>query len=89
MKIQKLTFIAIFGLALLLRFYWLTKNPPALNIDEVSIGYNAYSVLHTGKDEYGQFMPLLFRSYDDYKPPLYVYMVTGAMAIFWSNRFCR
>lgn len=87
MKLKKVTFILLIVLAFVLRFYWLTKNPPALNIDEVSIGYNAYSILHTGKDEYGKQLPLLFRSYDDYKPPLYVYLVSGSMFLFGPTDF--
>ena len=52
-------------LAFLLRFYQLSTNPPGLNLDEVAIGYNAYSILRTGRDEYGKFLPIVFRSHDD------------------------
>jgi len=31
-----------------------------LNWDEVSHGYNAYSILKTGKDEWGKTFPLIF-----------------------------
>jgi len=70
-----------------LRFYNLASNPPALNSDEVAIGYNAYSILKTGRDEYGRACPLTFRSFDDYKMPVYVYMVTGSMAVFGKSDF--
>lgn len=71
----------------LLRFWGLTRVPPALNSDEVAIGYNAYSVLQTGKDEYGTSYPFLFRSFDDYKMPVYVYLVSAGIKIFGYGDF--
>lgn len=52
----------------------LNSHYPPLLWDEASIGYNAYSILKTGKDEYGQFLPLVFKSFGDYKPGLSVYL---------------
>jgi 4-amino-4-deoxy-L-arabinose transferase-like glycosyltransferase len=77
-----LAFTVIIIIALLLRFYQLGSNPPSLDWDEVSIGYNAYSILKTGADEYGSRFPVSFRSFDDYKPPLYVYFTVPFIAIF-------
>ena len=74
-------------LAGFLRFYHVSTVPPALNSDEVAIGYNAYSILKTGRDEYGIRFPLTFRSFDDYKMPVYVYMVAGSMKIFGYTDF--
>ncbi|KKU92434.1 MAG: hypothetical protein UY21_C0001G0057 [Microgenomates group bacterium GW2011_GWA1_48_10] len=74
-------------LAFLLRFYQLSTNPPGLNLDEVAIGYNAYSILRTGRDEYGKFLPIVFRSHDDYKPPLYIYLTAPSIAVFGVNEF--
>ena len=48
--------------------------PPSPDWDEAALGYNAYSLLKTGKDEYGTRWPLALRSFDDYKPPLYAYL---------------
>ncbi len=77
----------IFLIGLFLRFYNLSGNPPSLNWDEVSNGYNAYSILKTGKDEYGNFLPLSIRSFDDYKPPLYAYLTVPSIVIFGLNEF--
>lgn len=60
-------------IASVLRLYDLGKVPHSLNWDEVALGYNAYSILNTGHDEYGTFMPVVLRSFDDYKPALYSY----------------
>ncbi|MBI4099905.1 glycosyltransferase family 39 protein [Candidatus Microgenomates bacterium] len=71
----------------LLRFRDITTNPPNINTDEAAIGYNAYSLLKTGRDEYGQPWPLAFRSFDDYKPPLYIYLTVPSVAAFGLNEF--
>lgn len=78
---------AIFIIGLALRFYMLGSNPPSLNWDEASTGYNAYSILLTGKDEYGNFLPLSIRSFDDYKPALYTYLTVPSVAIFGLTDF--
>ncbi len=70
-----LPLLVIIILASILRLYLITDYPAGLNADEASLGYNAYSLLETGKDEHGSWWPLAFRSFDDYKPPLYVYLV--------------
>jgi 4-amino-4-deoxy-L-arabinose transferase-like glycosyltransferase len=85
-KINLLLVIVIFGA--LLRFWGLGKNPPGLYWDEVSLGWNAYSVLKTGFDEHGRFLPIdTFFAFGDYKPPLYIYAVVPSIRIFGLNEF--
>jgi 4-amino-4-deoxy-L-arabinose transferase-like glycosyltransferase len=72
---NKIAILLIIILASILRLYALDKFPAGLNADEAAIGYNAYSLLETGKDEHSASWPLVFRSFDDYKPPLYFYLV--------------
>lgn len=79
--------IGILFVAILLRFYNLTNLPPSLEWDEVATGYDAYSILKTGRDQYGNFFPLTIRSLDDYKPPLYTYLTVISIAIFGWNDF--
>lgn len=76
---------AITFLAIVLRFYLLGLYPVSLNLDEVAIGYNAYSILETGRDEYGTWFPIAFRSHDDYKAPLYIYLTTIPIALWGLN----
>jgi len=83
--LNKVLLILIIALALFLRLYKVTSIPPSLNWDEVSIGYNAYSVLKTGKDEWGQLMPLHFKSYGEYKLPAQIYASIPGVAIFGLN----
>lgn len=87
MKKTFLLILAVFLIASVLRFYQLGKTPIGLEWDEVAIGYDAYSVLKTGKDQFGAFLPLTFRSLDDYKPPIYEYAAIPPIAIFGLNAF--
>lgn len=72
----KIILIAIIAFGFFLRIFRIGYAPPSLNWDEAAIGYNAYSILKTGKDEYGYRLPLSFRSFDDFKPPIYSYLTT-------------
>ena len=80
-------FLIIVFLAIAVRFIGLTKLPPVLNRDEAAIGWNAYSILKTGKDEHGQFLPSAFKSIGDYKMPLYIYATTIPIKLFGLNDF--
>ena len=77
--------IIIVLLAFGLRFYKITEDPPALNWDEVSIGYNAYSILKTGKDEWNQPFPTHFKSYGEYKLPVQIYASIPGIYFFGLN----
>jgi 4-amino-4-deoxy-L-arabinose transferase-like glycosyltransferase len=61
---------------------WITpSNPPGYHRDEAALSYNAYSIATTGRDEDGAVMPLFFRSYGDYKSPLYPYLLAAIFRI--------
>lgn len=77
--------IIILCLAAFLRFFQIVNVPPSTQWDETAIGYNAYSILKTGRDEYGKFLPLVFKSFGDYKPGLYIYLTVPSVAIFGLN----
>ncbi len=74
-------------LALLLgfffRFYLLNDIPAGLSNDEADIGYDAYSILATGHDQWGKFLPLTaFQGFGDFRPVLYTYFVIPFIALF-------
>lgn len=79
--------IAIVAIGAFLRLWQLGNTPPSLNWDEVSLGYNAWSIMTTGRDEYGEVMPLILRSYDDYKPALYSYILIPFVALWGLSEF--
>lgn len=74
-------------LAFVLHVYKNNQIPPCLNADEAAFGYNAYSLLKTGKDEYGRFLPLRLKSFGDFKLPLYSYLSVPFVALFGLNEF--
>lgn len=66
-----------------LRLWGITGIPPSLYWDEVSQGFNAYTILMTGKDEHQEFMPLArFKAFGDYKAPVYIYTIVPFMQVF-------
>ena len=85
--LQLLLLAGVIAIATFFRFWNLSTAPPSLSHDEVAIGYNAYSILKTGKDEYGTSFPFLFRSFDDYKLPGYVYAAALSEKLFGLNEF--
>jgi len=86
-KINILIISFVVALAFFLRIYKISNIPPSLNWDEVSLGYNAYSVLKTGKDEWGKILPVIFTAYGDYKLPGYIYTLVPFISIFGLNAF--
>lgn len=84
---NRLFLIIILVLALALRVFELDKFPVGLNADEAAIGYNAYSIIKTGKDEYGEILPLSFKSFGDYKPGLYFYLALPFVAVLGLNEW--
>lgn len=86
-KRNELIFILIILLAFFLRFFNLSNSPPGLYVDEAAVGYNAFSLLKTGRDEYGKVFPVFFRSFGDYKMPLNFYLTAIPIFLFGLNVF--
>lgn len=84
-QISKYLLVILLILGFGLRFYNVSAVPPGLTWDEAALGYNAYSILKTGKDEYGAVLPLNLKSFGDYKPALYAYLDIPFIAIFGLN----
>jgi len=86
---MKKFWILIFALLLgaILRLYQLGSVPNALTWDEAALGYNTYSIIKTGRDEFGKFLPIIFKSFGDYKPGLYVYLAIPSIAILGLTEF--
>lgn len=76
-------FLAIFSSLIFL--YKITSVPPCLNADEATNAYDAYSILKTGKDQHGNFLPLRFKSFGDYKLPLFTYLAVPFIKFFGLN----
>jgi 4-amino-4-deoxy-L-arabinose transferase-like glycosyltransferase len=77
----------IIVLAIVTRFYKLGAAPAGLYVDEAGQGYSAYSILKTGKDEFGKAFPIVFRSLTDFKTPVYIYLIVPLIPIFGLTAF--
>lgn len=76
----------ILAVAILLRFYRLGEVPIGLHRDEAFLGYNAYSILKTGKDITADFLPFHFRSFLN-SPALYAYLSLPFIQLFDLHAF--
>lgn len=82
---KKIILFLIILIAFVLRVWKINDFPAGLNADEAAIGYNAYSLIQTGKDEFGHPWPINFQSFNDFKPGLYFYLVLPFVKIFDLN----
>jgi 4-amino-4-deoxy-L-arabinose transferase-like glycosyltransferase len=83
----KIFLILIFVLATFLRLVNLGKMPNSYTPDELAQGYTAYSLLTTGKDEWGSNNLLNLRSFGDYKPPLQTLLMIPSVKVFGLTPF--
>lgn len=83
----KFILILILVIAIALRFWQLGNVPISPDWDEASLAYNAYSILNTGRDEYGNFLPTTLKSFGDYKPALYAYLAVPSVLLFDVSTF--
>ncbi len=87
MKLRILVLVVAIILGGILRIYKLESRPSGFTWDEAALGYNAFSLFKTGKDEYGQKLPVIFKSFGDYKPGVYIYLSVPGIALFNLNEF--
>lgn len=81
-------FIFIALIAFFLRLYQLDKFPVSLNWDEVSHGFNAYSLIKTGQDQWSKQWPIFnFRAYGDYPTTLNMYLSMPFIYLFGLNEW--
>lgn len=78
-------------LGLILRVFWLQNYPIGFTPDEAAFGYNAYSLMNTGRDEWNKPSWSLFtenmESFGDYKLPIYTFFTTLSVFIFGLNEY--
>jgi 4-amino-4-deoxy-L-arabinose transferase-like glycosyltransferase len=84
---DKLLLVGIILLASLLRLWLLGVVPNSLYWDEVSLGYNAFSIAETLRDEHGHLLPVLFEAFGDYKMPAYIYLTAVFVKLFGLSEF--
>src|SRR3990167_4100065 len=82
MKNKNIILGIILLVAIFLRFWHLDRVPVALFGDEMDVGYQAYSILKTGKDYYGNSFPIHFHSLAEWRTPLYLYSAVPTVAMW-------
>lgn len=87
MKKRVLFIILIVSLAFFIRFFKLGEYPSGFYSDEALFGYEAYSIMKTGRDQYGSPLPLSFRAFGDYRPGLFVYATVPFIYFLDLNEF--
>ncbi|MDO8658788.1 MAG: glycosyltransferase family 39 protein, partial [Candidatus Levybacteria bacterium] len=86
MKKIFLILVLIFLFGFILRFYNLGIFPGSLHRDEAFLGYNAYSILSTGKDMSAKLLPLHLESFI-YSPAGYSYFTIPFILLFDLSEF--
>jgi hypothetical protein len=61
--------------------WFVPSNPPGFIRDEASIAYNAFTISQSLRDQDGGLLPLYLVSFDDYKSPLFVYLLAGVFRV--------
>jgi 4-amino-4-deoxy-L-arabinose transferase-like glycosyltransferase len=77
--------VLIVILGFVVRFFWHNVSPPGFTADEAVFGYNAYSLLKTGKDEFGSSWPVALRAFGDWRPALYSYLAIPFISMIGLN----
>lgn len=86
-RITILILLATIILAGFLRFYKLGEIPPSISWDEAAVGYNSWTITHYGKDEWGKFLPIVFKSFEDDKHPVHIYLTAISVGILGLSDF--
>ncbi len=83
----RLILALILTLLVFVHVWRLSTLPRGLYVDESSIGYNAYLIAHTARDEHGVLLPIYFKAFGEYKNPLYIYTTAGLFSLFGVSEF--
>lgn len=86
-KSNHLVLWSIILLASLLRIIFLSRIPSGFEHDEAVHGYDAYSILLTQRDEYGNFIPLFLKATGDYRSSIYSLMAVPLIKFLGLNEF--
>src|SRR3990167_10845377 len=75
----------IFLAAIFLRFWQIDKVPVSLFGDEIDVGLQASSIAQTGRDYFGNRLPILFHSFSEYRLPMQLYLDVPFIKLFGLN----
>ena len=64
------------------QLYHRSTIPPGLSNDETNIGYEAWSIATTGRDQWGRVLPITFEGFGNWSLPIYIYLLAPFLAVF-------
>jgi len=79
------TLLLIFFFALLLRLYNLSTFPMGFHVDEIKVAWQSLSILKTGRDDQGTFLPLYYNSFGDYRPTGIFYLTIPSILLLGKS----
>jgi len=82
-----LKLILVISIGVLLRIWSIDKLPNGLHWDEQDTGYQAYSLLKTGKDYFSNILPLFPHSLAEYRTPVLIYSTVPSVKLFGLSAF--
>ncbi|HSV94389.1 MAG TPA: glycosyltransferase family 39 protein [Spirochaetia bacterium] len=78
---QTILFVLILLLSIFLRLFRLDEIPISLFGDEIDVGYQAWSLISTGRDYMGHTLPVYIQSLTEWRAPLLMYVVAPFIGI--------
>ena len=81
------TFGLITALAAFVRLWQLEEYPQRFNQDEMTLGYDAWSLWLTRRDQWDTFLPIHFRTFNDYVPPVANYITAPFVGTLGLSQF--
>ncbi|KKT83764.1 MAG: hypothetical protein UW80_C0007G0019 [Microgenomates group bacterium GW2011_GWC1_44_9] len=77
--------VLIIALGTFFRFTQLTSLPIALFGDEIDVGYQAWSLISTGRDYMGHLLPTYIQSLAEWRAPLLMYLTAPFVGLFGTT----
>ena len=83
----KILIVLIILLGIFVRTFKIEEYPNALNVDEASAGYEAFSIMNYGIDRNGKFLPVFLVAWGSGQNALLTYLMIPFIAIFGLSTF--
>ena len=84
---KKIFIFCVFVIGFLVRILAIDSVPNGLNVDEASIGYEAYSILNYGIDRNGKSIPVFLEAWGSGQNALYAYIIMPFAKILGLSAF--
>lgn len=82
LSIKKFLLVTLLAALVSAQLYRRSTIPPGLSNDETNIGYDAWSIAMTGRDQWGRVLPITFEGFGNWSLPVYIYFLAPFLAVF-------